>query len=158
MCVCVIYLLYQFAYNVEKEDINSVQLKQLLNGNNWRKVFLYRCEVTYQYIQLVYQNACRPNFKRNATMPKEIYLNPTYFKNLCLILQMLLIFTRLCQFEIDIIILFPALLHPLHQGWSTIIFRSQRSLCLPKIADVLSNISPLVPSDWVNGLIAQWVK
>lgn len=33
-----------------------------------------------------YQNACRPNFKTNATVPKEIYLNPAYFKNLCLIL------------------------------------------------------------------------
>lgn len=47
---------------------------------------MHRREVTYQYIQLVYQNACRTIFKRNATMPKEISLNPTYLKNLCLIL------------------------------------------------------------------------
>lgn len=39
-------------------------------------------EVTYQYIQRAYQNAYRPNLKRNATVPKETFLNPTYFKNL----------------------------------------------------------------------------
>lgn len=55
----VIYLLYQFADSVEKENVNSMQLKQLLNSNNWRKVFMHRHKVTSQCIQLVYQNACR---------------------------------------------------------------------------------------------------
>jgi len=61
---------------------------------------------------------------------------------------MLMTFTRLWLFKIDIIILFPSLLHPPQWGWSTVTFRSQCSLCWPIIVAVLPNINPcqFVPS------------
>lgn len=83
---CVMYLFYQFADSPEKENINSVLLKYLLNGSNQSKVFMHKHEVPYQHIQLVYQNAYGPDCKRSAAAPKEIYPNPIHFENLCLIL------------------------------------------------------------------------
>lgn len=62
---------------------------------------------------------------------------------------MLLIFTRLCQFKLDIIVMFPALLHPSHQGQSTITSKSKCSLCLSKLWTCYStSVNPLrfVPS------------
>lgn len=42
---------------------------------------MYSCEITYQHIQLIYQNVHRSDFKRNVTMTKEVCLHTTYFRS-----------------------------------------------------------------------------